>query len=139
MEVPSRRPVTGLARAGRSRRRAPVAALDSLFEVLLRLLALALALQLTPALEVVENGVHVLTEGHGAHALDDAEHAPAGDCHGCSATFHVCSCHGPVGVVLRVCQLALVISAPPSVVGVAQGDVRALPAHARGVFRPPIG
>jgi hypothetical protein len=116
-----------------------VGTLGVLFEGLFRLLALALALQLTPALEVVENGVHVLTEGHGAHALDDAEHAPAGDCHGCSATFHVCSCHAPVGVVLRACQLALVIPAPPSIVGVAQTEVCALPAHARGVFRPPIG
>lgn len=104
-----------------------------------RLVALALALQLTPAIEVVENGVHVLAEGHGAHALDDAEHDPGTDCHGCSPTFHPCSCHAPIGVVLRACDLELVVTAPPAVVAPPLGEERAFPDHARGVFRPPIG
>ena len=141
VELPSLRPVTGTlgAGAGRSRRRRRVGGIAILVDGLVRLLALVLALQLTPALEVMENGVHVLAEGHAAHALDDAEHAPSGDCHGCSPTFHVCSCHAPVGVVLRADRLELVIQAPPRMGGVAQEEASALPAHARGVFRPPIG
>jgi hypothetical protein len=48
------------------------------------------------ASEVVENVLHLVAEGHTAHAVADADHAPRGDEHGCSGTFHVCQCHSSV-------------------------------------------
>jgi len=42
--------------------------------------------------ELTENVVHLVTSGHGAHALNDGDHQPRGAEHGCSGTFHVCSC-----------------------------------------------
>jgi hypothetical protein len=43
--------------------------------------------------EVTENLWHLATTGHHAHALEaGADHAPEGDEHGCSGTFHVCTC-----------------------------------------------
>ena len=43
--------------------------------------------------EIVENVFHLLAEGHAAHELADADHAPQGEEHGCSGTFHMCHCH----------------------------------------------
>ena len=40
---------------------------------------------------------------HGAHAQDaGADHAPDGDEHGCSGTFHLCSCHHSPPTVLAL-------------------------------------
>lgn len=63
-----------------------------------RLLVLGLVLAMTPGLaEVVENVAHLAVSGHGAHAADQGpDHEPTGDEHGCSGTFHVCSCHSSV-------------------------------------------
>jgi hypothetical protein len=60
-----------------------------------RLLVLGLVWLLTPGLaEATENLWHLATEGHSAHAPGaEDDHAPVGDEHGCSGTFHVCSCH----------------------------------------------
>ena len=49
--------------------------------------------------ETVENVLHLLSEGHAAHELADAEHAPRGDEHGCSGTFHLCHCHSSTAFV----------------------------------------
>lgn len=49
--------------------------------------------------EVVENALHLLSEGHAAHELADAEHAPRGAEHGCSGTFHLCHCHSSTAFV----------------------------------------
>lgn len=44
--------------------------------------------------EAGENLWHFARAGHLAHAQDAGEdHAPEGDEHGCSGTFHLCSCH----------------------------------------------
>jgi len=55
----------------------------------------ALLLALAPGLgEVVENLFHLAIEGHAAHALGHGDsHAARGPEHGCSGTFHLCSCH----------------------------------------------
>jgi hypothetical protein len=62
--------------------------------ILKPVLVLALAWLLCPGLaEVAENAWHLATTGHHAHALEaGADHAPDGDEHGCSGTFHVCTC-----------------------------------------------
>jgi hypothetical protein len=43
--------------------------------------------------EIAESVVHLVTEGHTAHAVEDDAHQPEGAEHGCSGPFHVCSCH----------------------------------------------
>ena len=59
-------------------------------------LVFALLLALAPGLgEVVENVLHLVTEGHPAHAQGHGdEHAARSPEHGCTGTFHFCSCHG---------------------------------------------
>lgn len=42
--------------------------------------------------ELTENVVHLVISGHAAHALNDGDHQPRSSEHGCSGTFHVCSC-----------------------------------------------
>lgn len=103
-----------------------------------RLLAFVLAFALFPgATEIVENVSHLVSSGHTAHAVDDSDHAPQGDEHGCSGTTHVCACHGSIpflvsdeGVVLSA---AMVVKA--SLHGEATSSLRA--GHSLGVYRPP--
>lgn len=60
-----------------------------------RLLVLALAALLTPGfVEAAENLWHLAAAGHGAHASDAGpSHRPQDEEHGCTGTFHLCSCH----------------------------------------------
>lgn len=60
-----------------------------------RLLVLALVWALVPGLaEATENLWHLAAAGHVAHAAAAGEdHAPRGDEHGCSGSFHLCGCH----------------------------------------------
>ena len=62
---------------------------------LTRLFTMALIWSMTPGLtEFVENVWHLAVSGHSAHAIDAGpDHAPEGDEHGCSGTFHLCTCH----------------------------------------------
>lgn len=56
-----------------------------------RLLALWLtAISVPGAQELIEDAVHVLTDGHTAH---DPEHADEQPGHCCSGLFHSCACH----------------------------------------------
>ena len=59
---------------------------------------------MTPGLaEAAENLWHFARVGHTAHAQDAGEdHAPDGDEHGCSGTFHLCSCHHSPPTVLAL-------------------------------------
>jgi len=67
----------------------------------LRTLALLLAFLLTPGSSaMVESAVHLVADGHLAHALDDEEHAPEAE-HGCTPVMHTCACHGCPAVTLR--------------------------------------
>jgi hypothetical protein len=103
-----------------------------------QLLALLLAFMLTPGSgELVENAVHLVADGHLAHAIDDAEHAPQGDEHGCTGVMHTCACHCCPSVALSDPPLA-----PESSVlelGIARFDVRGGPAvgHGLRLERPP--
>jgi hypothetical protein len=58
-------------------------------------LVAVLVWSLTPGLnELAENIWHLAVSGHSAHAIEQGEdHAPEGDEHGCSGTFHLCGCH----------------------------------------------
>lgn len=60
-----------------------------------KICALILALALMPGTaEILESAVHLVTEGHLAHAAPDGDHhEPAGPEHGCTPVFHFCGCH----------------------------------------------
>lgn len=59
-----------------------------------RLLVLCLAMFVLPNLaEAAENVWHLLATGHDAHDQQaGSDHAPEGDEHGCSGTYHLCTC-----------------------------------------------
>ncbi len=71
-----------------------------------RICALLVALAMMPgAFEALENAVHLVTEGHFAHAESHGDrHTPAGPEHGCTPMFHSCACHS---------GLACLIAPPP--------------------------
>ncbi len=103
-----------------------------------RLVALLIAFVLMPgAAEMVENAAHVVSDGHTAHAIDDADHAPRGDEHGCSGTYHVCSCHASPSFLLGNVAFAfgpdLVLSSPLN----SDAEGRPSVGHSLGVYRPP--
>ena len=70
--------------------------------MLLRICVIGLVWLLIPGLtEAAENVWHVATAGHSAHSADaGADHAPDDDEHGCTGTFHLCTCchSAPVNV-----------------------------------------
>lgn len=88
--------------------------------------------------EIVENAVHLVTTGHTAHALDDADHEPKGAEHGCSGTSHVCSCCRTPAFM----NAKLITSVSPG--PFADSNPLAPPTDViadgvlAGVFRPPI-
>ncbi len=104
-----------------------------------KLLILFLVFVLTPgATEIVENAAHLVANGHGAHAVDDAEHSPVGDEHGCSSTFHTCSCHSSTSFVLRDTEFSVPPPEPLDDRHTNNGcDERLVAGFQRGVFRPP--
>lgn len=79
----------------------------------LKICALAILLVLTPgAVEIVENGTHLLTEGHLAHSAADGDrHEPAGPEHGCTPTFHLCGCHASLALVVGLASPAVALRA----------------------------
>ncbi|MBV1861326.1 MAG: hypothetical protein KUG77_23105 [Nannocystaceae bacterium] len=103
-----------------------------------QLCALLLAFLLTPgAGEVVENAVHLVADGHTAHSIDDAEHAPAGDEHGCTGMMHSCACHGVPSVALCDAPVALAASARGLGLALPQPDGSAASGHGDRLDRPP--
>lgn len=105
---------------------------------LVRLVTLLLVFVLTPgAAEIVENVAHLAADGHLAHAVDDDDHAPEGDEHGCSATMHLCACHSAPCFLLADGGADLPFP-PAARLAVNDGDLaRLTPGHALGVYRPP--
>lgn len=105
-------------------------------------MAVALAVIISPLTgEVAENVIHLLREGHAAHADDadvDHDHAPTNDEHGCSGPFHVCACHqngafeSVEGAQLGPPPLRVVDGGGAELCEPPAADVRAL-------YRPPIG
>lgn len=100
--------------------------------------ALVAAFSMFPgAAEIGENVVHLVTSGHLAHELEDADHERQGTEHGCSGTAHLCSC----------CTAPLFVpSAPPRPPTAISRCSMPAPSrmeltpdgHLPGVFRPPI-
>ncbi len=60
-----------------------------------KICAFVLALAILPgATELLESAVHLVSEGHWAHAAAEGDHhEPTGPEHGCTPIFHLCSCH----------------------------------------------
>lgn len=58
--------------------------------------------------ELAENVVHLICDGHLAHAAGaEHSHSKPGDEHGCSGTLHFCSCHvSPHGLIAFRAMLA---------------------------------
>lgn len=102
-----------------------------------RCLVLVLTVMLIPGLvEGVENLWHLAEEGHAAHATSEGvDHDRSDDDeHGCTGTFHLCSCHhasstlpiAPATLVLghAVRSSVAIVTLPP-------------PPFLAGLFRPP--
>lgn len=101
-------------------------------------IALVLVFVLTPGMtELAENAAHVVTQGHGAHAFDDTDHAPMGDEHGCSGTFHACSCHASPAFIVGQSSLAVSTPLPATTSHLADNGTQLTMGHDLGVFRPP--
>jgi hypothetical protein len=86
--------------------------------------------------EILENAVHLVREGHFAHATPDGDHHdPSGPEHGCTGTMHLCSCCFTLS--------ALPSGATPEVPNlesrqfVAQTSVHLPTVSAGGVYHPP--
>lgn len=58
-------------------------------------LAATLVVLITPGLiEATENAWHLITTGHTAHSPEAGpDHQPSDAEHGCTGSFHLCSCH----------------------------------------------
>ncbi len=88
--------------------------------------------------ELTENIVHLVMNGHTAHALDDADHQPEDDEHGCSGPYHVCQCHTSTGFLAGVGDVRLGAAfAAGARLSWGAEDAKADGCLA-GVFRPPI-
>lgn len=97
-----------------------------------------MAFLLTPgSLELVENAAHLLSTGHTAHGIDDAEHAPQGEEHDCSGIVHVCKCHSSMGFVIT-CHEA-VVAEPKTFLALSHWQIVGAPAsrYITELFRPP--
>lgn len=86
--------------------------------------------------EFAENLMHFAAHGHAAHAVDDAEHEPQGDEHGCSGPFHVCQCHSSVSFLLV--DAPAVLAVPDSKQHYWCDTVAEAAGHPKSLFRPPI-
>jgi hypothetical protein len=85
---------------------------------------MALLLVFPGAMEGLENAVHLIGQGHLAHAGEAADrHAPPTREHGCTGTFHFCSCCAPASAVLIAARdlttVEAVSFAPPDAPGCA--------------------
>lgn len=101
-------------------------------------LAILLAYAITPGSgEITENAFHLLTNGHGAHALGEEDHGPA-DEHGCSGPFEVCPCHGSGAFIVARTQVEVETAQPVAArVRWFLADLRADGVRT-DFFRPPI-
>ncbi len=101
--------------------------------------AIAILILMFPgSVELVEDGIHWITDGHTTHDTSTEHHreGPA-DEHGCSGPYHICICHSsspfitraapadPGKRALRSCEMIELVDAPsPS-------------SHLDRLFRPP--
>lgn len=89
------------------------------------------------SMELLENGVHQLRHGHGAHAVEAGEHAhPDPDAeHGCTPAAHVCGCctalYAPSTPFRLDVAARSVLSRAPRPAASDPSD------HSRGIDHPP--
>lgn len=100
--------------------------------------AVCLVYLMTPmAAEITENLLHLVANGHTAHAVADEEHQPDDPEHCCSGPTHVCGCCHSTSFVAPIGEE--LAPAPASVAGLPCGpDVARADGYLAGVFRPPI-
>ena len=103
-------------------------------------IAVFLVYLLTPmASEVTESLVHWVTDGHSAHAYEDAAHHSDEPEHGCSGSFHVCPCHSSVTFAVLTENTAQSVDLVPlDMVVHALSDDSPADGYRTTFFRPPI-
>jgi hypothetical protein len=106
---------------------------------LLPYVAVVLVYLMTPlAGEITENVVHLLAEGHAAHAIEDDAHTPEGPEHGCSGPFHMCSCHSSAAFTQTASSIHVRAAFPGKTEDGWWYEDAPSDVHRDGVFRPPI-
>lgn len=106
-----------------------------------RILALLLVLAIIPSgMELVELAVHIVRYGDVAHAdQHDKSTKPIGsDEHGCSGTFHLCSCHQVVSATTPLATTVVCLRAPGESLAVIFPLDRTGEAAQAPPVRPPI-
>ncbi len=108
-----------------------------------RLIALVVIFVMTPVgVELIENGVHLVSEGHSAHG-DHGDHdrldsdAPRHPEHGCTGTFHACSCHAAPTFLVPEASADIVIALQPGRQPSPVGGQGPRAGFEGDVFRPP--
>lgn len=106
-----------------------------------RILALLLVLAVIPSgMELVELAVHIAKYGDVAHAdQHDKSKSPLGsDEHGCSGTFHICSCHQVVTATTPLTATVDCVRAPAQSLAIVFPLDRTGEAAQAPPVRPPI-
>ena len=86
--------------------------------------------------ELFENAVHLVQEGHSAHAAADGDHHdPMGPEHCCTGVVHLCSCCASV-TALPICSANVVTNRNPGGV-FAFGATNVSVVSGPRIFRPP--
>lgn len=86
--------------------------------------------------EILENAVHLIREGHLAHALPDAAHQENGPEHGCSGSAHFCECHSSASFLVAAVNCDDFVRDSEDNNFLSPIDANAA-GHLRGVFFPP--
>jgi hypothetical protein len=104
------------------------------------LVALAVIYLMVPgANETLENLVHLAIHGHGAHAVDDADHDFGESEHGCSGPYHLCACHSSLPFQAPSVDRGLRPVLAAQALAVDGGLFQFGDGYALALFRPPIG
>lgn len=87
--------------------------------------------------ELTENAIYLVTEGHTAHAVDEAEHQSTNDEHGCTGIFHTCQCH--TSVLFNLPTTISTVEYLPTTVLTYRMNIQGIRAegHMRDLERPP--
>ncbi len=101
--------------------------------------AMLMVYLMTPSAgEFTENLVHLLIEGHTAHAIDDDAHEPNSPEHGCWGPFHVCSCHASVAFTVPALAVDVGCAVPREAATGWWYEETPAEGHTNSVVRPPI-
>jgi hypothetical protein len=93
---------------------------------------------MTPgALELTENAIHLVTHGDRAHAGADHGEDSDTDEHGCSGTYHACTCHSSPQFADNAVAIRAVAPAAVTRVHARRADAMLDSGFVRGIDRPP--